>query len=202
MDYLIKEETLTDIADAIRSKTGESSPILVSDFSQEISSISASTWKVNMDFTGITDSYTVNGVTYDSNGAVFDGISDYIALPFIHGNNVEIEIDVATMNLNSSQHRRFVISDTNKGFFYSRDSGKWAFYNGTTYTSDISDGDYFANSTVKIVVDADNYWHIYKDGVLVFEPAGAFALKNVTIGSTSTSMNNVTITGIRMRELT
>ena len=162
--------------------------------------VSASpTWDVNMDFTGITDAYTVNGVTYNSTGAVFDSTSDYIALPFIHSSGVEIEIDVSSMSLNASQHRRFVISNTNNGLFYSRDSGKWAFYNGTTYTSEISDGSYFANSTVKIVVDTNNYWHIYKDGVLVFEPAGALALKNVTLGSTSTSMNSATITAIRMK---
>ncbi len=39
MDYLIKEETLTDIADAIRSKTSSQSSIMVSDFAMEISGI-------------------------------------------------------------------------------------------------------------------------------------------------------------------
>lgn len=40
MDYLIKEGTLTDIANAIRDKTGSSSSIKVSDFASEIESIS------------------------------------------------------------------------------------------------------------------------------------------------------------------
>lgn len=38
-DYVIKGQTLTDIADAIRSKTGGSSPIDVSDFATEIENI-------------------------------------------------------------------------------------------------------------------------------------------------------------------
>ena len=149
---------------------------------------STPTWLVNMDFTGINDAYTVNGVTYNSNGAVFDSTTDYIALPFIHSGGVEIEIDVSAMNLDTGQHRRFLSSDTNKGFYYSRATGKWTFYNGTDYSTDIADGAYFANSTVKIIVDANNYWHIYKDGVLVFEPAGALALKNVCVGSSSASL--------------
>ena len=161
-----------------------------------------SAWDVNMDFTGITTSYIVNGVTFNSNGAVFDSTSDYIAMPFVHGNGVEIEIDVASMTLTADQHRRLLCSDDNKGLYYSRSSGKWCFYNGTDYASNISDGSYFANSTVKIVIDSNNYWHIYKDGVLVFEPQGALALKNVMVGSTNASINNVTITGIRIRKTT
>ena len=38
--YLIKEETLTDIADAIREQTGDDEPIQVSDFASEIENIS------------------------------------------------------------------------------------------------------------------------------------------------------------------
>lgn len=38
-EYLIKSDTLSDIADAIRSKTGESSPIAVNDFASDIGDI-------------------------------------------------------------------------------------------------------------------------------------------------------------------
>lgn len=38
--YLVDGETLTDIADAIREQTGESSPIMLSDFAQQIAAIS------------------------------------------------------------------------------------------------------------------------------------------------------------------
>ena len=38
-EYLVQEETLTDIADAIREQTGDSDPIMLSNFASEIASI-------------------------------------------------------------------------------------------------------------------------------------------------------------------
>ena len=38
-EYLVQEETLTDIADAIREQTGDSNPIMLSNFANEIASI-------------------------------------------------------------------------------------------------------------------------------------------------------------------
>ena len=37
--YLVEEQTLTDIADAIREQTGDENPIMLSNFASEISSI-------------------------------------------------------------------------------------------------------------------------------------------------------------------
>ena len=40
-DYLIDETTLTGIADAIRSKTGDNEPLMVSDMENQIKTISS-----------------------------------------------------------------------------------------------------------------------------------------------------------------
>ena len=56
MDYKIKEETLTGIAEAIRSKTGKTEEILAADFAANINSIDTSkpeeTKEVLLDFSG------------------------------------------------------------------------------------------------------------------------------------------------------
>jgi hypothetical protein len=48
MDYMIKEETLTDIADAIRSKTGGQSVIEAGNFAMEISNIPSPPASINI----------------------------------------------------------------------------------------------------------------------------------------------------------
>lgn len=154
-----------------------------------------------MNFTNISSPFTLNGVSYGATGAVFDNTSDYIDLPFFHA-GMEIEIDVASISLGQNANRRFFSSYRNQGFLY-RNNNVWSFYNGSWYDTDISDSAYFDNSTVKIVVDSNNYWHIYKDDVLIFEPAGACAISEPAIGSKDGScINNATITGIRIKEVT
>lgn len=156
---------------------------------------------VVMDFTNISSPFTLNGVSYGATGAVFDNRSDYIDLPFFHA-GMEIEIDVKSISLGQNANRRFFSSYRNQGFLY-RNNNLWSFYNGSWYDTNISDSAYFDNSTVKIVVDANNYWHIYKDDVLIFEPAGACAISEPAIGSKDGScINNATITGVRMKEIT
>lgn len=151
---------------------------------------------VVMDFTNITTPFSINGVDYGSSGAVFDGTRDYIDLQFFHAGMI-LEIDVGSMSV--STNRRFVTSYENSGLCY-RD-GKWGFYNGSWYYSDITDGSYFSNSTIKIYVDSQNYWHIYKGDVLVFEPGGPLAISTPQIGSRDGSaIDSCVITGIRMKE--
>lgn len=68
MDYLIKEATLTDIANAIRSKTSSQSSIMVSDFATEIQNIPSGglptgTWEDPLStFSGNTTRYNLNNV--------------------------------------------------------------------------------------------------------------------------------------------
>lgn len=159
----------------------------------------------DIDLTKISSAETLGNVYIDSQGAHFDGTNDYLSLPFARS-GVTVEIDVATMALTSGSHRRFIMSgySGDNGFIY-RSSGVWAFYNGSWEEATFDgchDGDFFANSVVKVIVDTNNLWHIYKNGVLVFEPSGAQRFdsneKMFKIGATSYSINNALITGVRV----
>lgn len=133
---------------------------------------------------------TTNGITYSSAGAVFSGVYSYILIgfPFL----CEIELDVVSMSLTSGTHRRFVMGDVSNGLIY-RSTGVWAFYNGSWEDTEETDGSFFDGSTVKIAIDGTNHWHIYKDGVLWWEPSGAQPHQSLRIGSENNSINNVTI---------
>lgn len=142
---------------------------------------------------------SATNVVRDSSGAIFDSTNDYLTIP-IRLPVCTIEIDVGAMSLTSGTHRRFVMAGSESGLIY-RSNGKWSFYAGSWATdSDISDGAYFDNSTVKIVVDSSGYWHIYKDNVLVYEPnkALSFNMTYITIGASSSSINNVILNGMRI----
>lgn len=143
-------------------------------------------------------SFTLDNVVYDSNGATFSTTNGNILVPFAR-TGMTIELDIASMSLASGTHRRFIMAGTNNGLIY-RSTGKWAFYTGSWEDSDITDGDFFDNCTVKVVIDSENKWHIYKDNTLVWEPTAALSPtnNNTTIGATSTSINNAVITGMRV----
>ena len=166
------------------------------------------------DFTGSTPlvgvirGYTANNpsgnVTFDSSGAVFDGTADTIEFPNVRMNGITVEVDVAAMNLSSGTHRRFIMVTGESGLIY-RSTGKWAFFASSSWATDssITDGAYFDNSTVKVVIDVNGYWHIYKDGTLVYEPDRAISLIGsastlLRLGSTGSSINNATISGVRV----
>lgn len=148
---------------------------------------------------------TVNGITRDSSGMTFDAGSDYIKLPRVAAfNGVTIEVDVGAMNLPTvSSHQRFIMGESQNGFIY-RSSGKWAFYSGAWEDTDVTDGTYFANSTVKVVVDTGGYWHIYKNNVLFFEPTRPYSLEGnsaaMMIGSSGgASIQSATIKEVRVK---
>ena len=159
---------------------------------------------VSLDFTKFTG--TVSGVSYSSAGATFPSNGTaYIILPLVK-NNITIYVDVASMRLSSGTHRRFIMASYNTGFIY-RSSGKWSLYNGGWKDSNITDGSFFDNSTVKVYVDASAYWHIYKNGTLVWEPPDYLTMSYNTsnpadgpqIGSSSSSIiSNAVITGLRI----
>lgn len=140
---------------------------------------------------------TVSSVlTFGSEGAIFDSAADYIKIPTLQP--LEIEIEVPMMQLSSGTHRRFVMGTDSNGLIY-RSTGKWAFYNGTWEDSGELSGSFFDDSTVKIIVDSDSKWHIYKDGVLWWEPTGSQALTAPGIGSSSQSINNAVIGSLILR---
>lgn len=145
---------------------------------------------------GIT--ITANNVTIDSSGVTFDNTNDYLLVP-VSLAPMTIEIDVTSMVLTASNHRRFIMSTSDKGFIY-RNTGAWALYNGAWEMSNITDGSFFDDSTVKVIIDADGSWHIYKDNVLVWEPTLKLALSNsyFYIGAYSSSINNAVISDLRI----
>lgn len=146
-----------------------------------------------------------SGMTFN-NGAVFNDVNDYLkAGVYASFNGVTIEVDVASMNLTSGTHRRFIMPDAANGFIY-RSNGKWAVYFNNWEESTETDGAFFNNSVVKIHIDSDGSWHIYKDGVLWWEPTIKMNLPSygsdgfsMMIGSSgSQSINNAVITGMRV----
>ena len=151
-----------------------------------------------------------HSVTYDENGLLFNNASAYVKLPgyvkmFAAAKlkPIEIELDVGDMNLAStSYHKRFVMANEGCGLIY-RNSGVWSFYAVDYWAqdSDISDKDYFSNSLLKIIIDSNDYWHIYKNNSLVYEPNRplVFDLDPVRIlGSSTFSCDGVRIKGLRI----
>lgn len=139
-----------------------------------------------------------NEVTYDSNGANFNSTSSYFRLGQPKNNEQTIEVDVTKLQLTSGTHRRFIMSNETDGFIY-RSTGVWGFYTGNWDDSSITDGSFFDNSTVGIYIDVNMKWHIYKDGVLVFEPRRALTVNYAFwIGSSDNSINNAIIPAVRL----
>lgn len=99
----------------------------------------------------------------------------------------------------------------NAGFMWHRQTGRFAIWDSETLwqDSDITDKNYFANSTLRIYIDKSNKWHIYKDGVLVFEPPLAMGEHNSPsyistygigkmIDGGNTSFYNMDVKGVRV----
>lgn len=162
--------------------------------------VNVPTLPVNIDFRTIGNR-TINNVSVSSSGAVFDGTTKHIDLISMGNNDITIEVDVASMDLASGTHRRFIMSGTSSGLIF-RSTGVWALYDGSNwYDGDFEgsdQGDFFDDSIVKVYIDATSKWHIYKDNVLVFEPDTALTIPSPAIGSTSNSINNVIINSVKM----
>lgn len=119
--YLVEGETLTDIADSIREQTGDDSPIMLSDFANQISSISAGhnystteqtvgTWidgsmiyeKV-IDLGALPNNTTKNvahgianlGLVISATFAATDGNGQYIIMPHVVANRDYIPYQVS-----------------------------------------------------------------------------------------------------------
>ena len=143
----------------------------------------------------------VFGVTYNSSGAVFPSGSGgaHIPLPVLK-NDITIYVDVGNMNLSSGSHRRFIMRDASSGFIY-RSNGVWALFVSTWEESQITDGSIFANSKVKVYIDSTAHWHIYKDGILLWEPTLALSLTGGLLqlgSSTGSVIVNSILTGCRI----
>ncbi len=148
---------------------------------------------------GIT--LTQKNVTFDANGAVFASTQSGIALGNVGGGNLffstTIEAKVKSMDLTSSDHRRFIMGTPDSGLIY-RSTGAWGFYSNGWDEFSETDGGLFSNSVIKVIIDNTNHWHIYKDEVLLWEPARSLIITNGYVGSNGQSINNAVIEWLKI----
>lgn len=156
----------------------------------------------NWDFTqSLTD--TIGGVTatmyntateWDANGAYLEDDQKYLRLPGVYNVGRTYHVTFSDFNTRkggtSAKHGRIIMasdgantSSNGCGFVY-RGTGVITFYtNGAWNGSSISSSgkfDYFANSTLKMYVDADGMASIYKNNELVI--SATRAIKESRIG--------------------
>lgn len=159
---------------------------------------------INIDFKKL-GTRTVTNVDYaPASGAHFKQANSVYTIANLGSNNLKnisifIDIGLTDMPTTHSTHRRFVIGGTETGFIY-RSNGTWAIYAGSWVDSQITDSHYFDNSTLKIYIDDDLKWHVYKGDTLIVElTTQTITGAALTIGSTSgDSVTDVYITGIRV----
>ena len=108
-----------------------------------------------------------------------------------------IYIDTGDLHISSGVHRRFLMISGDSGFIY-RSTGVWSLYLNNWYDSEITDPTYFDNCTLKIYIDSDRKWHIYKDGVLVYEPNITYPVYELYLGMTSSSLVGSIIKALRI----
>lgn len=139
---------------------------------------------------------TANNVVFSSSGASFGSNNSFLSqLPV--NNGMTFEVYVGECSITAGAHRRFIMGTDDSGFIY-RSTGKWAFYAGSWVESNETDPDFFSNSTIKIYIDTAGYWHIYKNGVLWWEPSTVLNASVVSIGSSSYSCIGVMLNGIKI----
>lgn len=147
----------------------------VAGFSQVDVNVSSANPMLNFDFTkSFTDTvkgYTagVSNVTIGDNGAIFSGSTGRISIPSYTG-LLTYEIEVGELKRGSS-HTRFLMYSYDSGFIY-RSYGYWTFYRGEWDTVQITDFNFFNNSTVKLVVLSNYVWQIYRNNELVLTSQG------------------------------
>ena len=142
-----------------------------------------------------------------NNGLSFNAASDYFELDkYLFGENMVYEIGISSLSIQDTSRQnvlfRFVSDNLNGGFAYHYQTGKWAVWDRTTGWQDstISNKDYFNNSVVKIIIDGLGKWHIYKDGVLIFEPVTALETTTTGfgLGSPTACITNITINSFKI----
>ena len=153
---------------------------------------------LNFDFTkSFTDTlknYTAStsNVSISDNGATFTGSAGYIGV-IVYPPLITYEIEVGTLK-RGSNHTRFLMYKSDSGLVY-RNTGYWAFWRGSWESAHINDFNFFNNSTVKVAVDVNYAWKVYKNDVLVISSEGPCTpATNTTptfyLGSTSDSLAN------------
>ena len=158
-------------------------------------------WDFKRSLTGLIRGLTptVNNVTRDDSGLIFTGGNVRVEGLTALFPQITVEIDVARMNCAAGRNNRFMIARSNNCGLVYRDSGVWAFYDGSAWTdSGETDPAFFDGATARICIDRDRRWHIYRSGALWWEPDAAPTPDRLWIGSTDQSMADAVITGMRV----
>lgn len=143
----------------------------------------------------------ITDASLDSGGLHLTGSDSRLGLGNIY-RDTSIFIDVVESNAiaESGNNYRLAMIAYENGLVYRGSVGKWSFYNGSWATeSDISDINFFDDSTIKIYFDNSGHWNIYKNGVFVYKP-------NITvndgapfiIGSSGSSFKDIVISSVRV----
>ena len=151
---------------------------------------------------------TLSNATQTSSGISIASSSAAVAIPMIakaiaaFSDLCTIELDVGGMQYSGSGNHRFLMFTSAAGLIF-RSTGKWSFYTGSWATdSNITDFDYFANSTVKMTINSSGTVKIYKDNTLIYEPNKTYDIANSSgkmyIGSTSDSCNSCIVKALRI----
>lgn len=157
----------------------------------------------SIDFTLSSGSFSLNNVSISSTGAVFSTNTSYFILPLTR-NGMTVEIDFGAITPTSGTNNRRLLNPrgTSNGLIYHYANGVWSLFNGSWYDSTITGIDAFANSTLKVEIDSSGYWHIYKNGVLLYDSTVALSVNGnvaLQIGSDATNaLNEMTVLAVRV----
>ena len=220
-EYRKKDGTLVNIADAMSGGGGGSDlpPHSSSDAGKVLTVGDDGTLEWDTSGSGGGDSFlsydftkwgnfTTHGVVMSESGAAFDSASDYFTLLTSDRKVADITLYIDTGDLvipsGLSAHQRFVTSgsDANSGLIWRYSESVWSIYDGNGWTtSEITDPAFFDNCTFKIYIDANRYWHVYKDDTLVLESTNGIGLQNYAIylgSSNGQSLTTGIIKGVRI----
>lgn len=114
--YLVEEQTLTDIADAIREQTGDENPIMLSNFASEIGSIQGG-GSVNYSTTEHEVGTWIDGSTIYEKTIYYAGGVQASSITVAHGiSNFGRVISIeASMSDNNTQGQYFVVPRITSG---------------------------------------------------------------------------------------
>ena len=155
------------------------------------------------------ENVSLSNVNISANGLVFDANDCYAEFDkTLLAKGMTYEIDIASMSINDiTVHNclfryQNVGSNQNAGLIYRYQTQTWSVWDSTNGWQDstLTNKDYFNNCTLKVVIESDGKWKIYKDDTLVFSPPLAMVFEGTDsfgIGSPNASANDMTITSAR-----
>lgn len=166
---------------------GGSAPIADWDFTQSL-----------IDSVNGLEATLTSGASRDSNGVTISGSGGRIVLPKgVQGFMRTFEIEVG--DITSATGSVFFITSGGDGIGYK--DGSWRLYSGSWDTAtNVTDLDAFANGVIKVYIDENGYWHIYKDDVLLWDSNKTLVPANqtATIGYSSNSLRTMVIKSVKV----